>query len=962
MPTRRSRRPRRSWFMSRRRDYARSCAVSEDEKKEAERKRQERLEKWKLARKLIGNDGPAEVGGDIGIKQETTDEAADAQLKDTAKRGLAMMKDALEEDDDEDVKPPPPPEDKDVKMEAAAPAEDEIDPLDAFMVGINEQVRKDHAPVISKITQKYGTTATQKVSGFAQATTSASTDQGTSKRGAPKSKMGDRYYSDDDMRINEALLEDDADEGSDSDEGSAAKKAKRKELAPVDHKNAKYAPFRKAFYTEVGEVAKMTQEDVIKRRDELGIRIRGRDCPKPIFEFHQCGLLDKILAKFKKHGYLKPTAIQSQCVPALMSGRDVIGCAPTGSGKTLAFLLPMLRHIFDQPPLNPGDGPIGMIMAPTRELVKQIFTEAYKFAKCYGLTAVCVHGGAGVAHQIAELKRGAEIVVCTPGRMIDILTANGGKITNLRRCTFLVLDEADRMFDMGFEPQVMRMIMNIRPDRQTALFSATFPRSIEGLAKRILDKPLEIVVGQRSTVNADIHQIVEVREEQSKFQRLIELVREWGPRGQIIIFVDRQDTATQMDQELKRLGASCVCIHGGKEQEDRDFSIDDFRTGVVPVLIATSVAARGLDVEDVNLVINFSCPNHLEDYVHRVGRTGRAGKQGTAVTFVSSNEERYAPDIVEALVKSQAKVPEALAALANGFREKQKAGLTRAHGSGFGGKGYKFNEQEEIKKQEHRRLEKKSYGIEEEEDEQAEAPADDADRDQESLPATAQQNAQVAAATAAAAVMSAAAAAAAPIPVWIPPVVNQPASAGSSIIQLPNGETLVVPTVTAAAPAGQLVATQQTTDMAQLALAHVLGKLKSQAQSSFVSPSAAITKAAQFVAAFNQSLEARRMAGASGDYYAEEIEINDYPQHARWKVTHKEEIRKITEYTGCSVTTKGSYIPPGKVPALGERKLYLLVEGKEPHPVRDTVKEIKKLIEDAVVLNSERGGSNRYVV
>lgn len=180
----------------------------------------------------------------------------------------------------------------------------------------------------------------------------------------------------------------------------------------------------------------------------------GKGCPKPIKTWAQCGVSTKELNILKKLGFEKPTPIQAQAIPAVMSGRDLIGIAKTGSGKTLAFLLPMFRHILDQPPLEETDGPIAIIMTPTRELCMQIGKDIKKFTKSLNLHAVCVYGGTGISEQIAELKRGAEVIVCTPGRMIDMLAANSGKVTNLRRVTYIVLDEADRMFDMGFEPQV----------------------------------------------------------------------------------------------------------------------------------------------------------------------------------------------------------------------------------------------------------------------------------------------------------------------------------------------------------------------------------------------------------------------------------------------------------------------------------------------------------------------------
>ncbi len=276
---------------------------------------------------------------------------------------------------------------------------------------------------------------------------------------------------------------------------------------------------------------------------------------------------------------------------------------------------------------------------------------------------MCAYGGSPIKDQIADLKRGAEIIVCTPGRMIDLLAANSGRVTNLKRVTYVVLDEADRMFDMGFEPQVMKIVSNVRPDRQTVLFSATFPRQMEALARKILVRPVEIVVGARSVVAEEITQIVEVRSDETKFVRLLELLGELydtDEDARTLIFVDRQEAADSLLRDLMRRGYPCMSIHGGKDQIDRDSTISDFKNGVVPVLVATSVAARGLDVKQLKLVVNYDCPNHMEDYVHRVGRTGRAGNTGTAVTFITEEQDRYSIDIAKALKLSKQKVPESL--------------------------------------------------------------------------------------------------------------------------------------------------------------------------------------------------------------------------------------------------------------------------------------------------------------
>ncbi|GAM41389.1 ATP-dependent RNA helicase [Talaromyces pinophilus] len=550
--------------------------------------------------------------------------------------------------------------------EAAVEAEEEeIDPLDAFMSGLTEKPSFKKPSIIKSA---------------------------KSKQHQPQAMFGDE----DDIDMS-AVAHGDTDDFL----AIAANKAKKKKDIPtVDHAKTEYEPFRKSFYTEPLDLAQMTEEEVASLRLELdGIKVRGIDPPKPILKWSQCGLGVQTLDVISKLGYEHPTSIQSQALPAIMSGRDVIGVAKTGSGKTVSFLLPMFRHIKDQRPLDNMEGPIGLIMTPTRELATQIHKDCKPFLKALNLRAVCAYGGAPIKDQIAELKRGAEIVVCTPGRMIDLLAANAGRVTNLRRVTYVVLDEADRMFDMGFEPQVMKIMANIRPNKQTVLFSATFPRNMEALARKTLNKPVEIIVGGRSVVAPEITQIVEVRNENTKFVRLLELLGnlysdEANEDARTLIFVDRQEAADSLLRELMRKGYPCMSIHGGKDQIDRDSTIEDFKAGIFPVLIATSVAARGLDVKQLKLVVNYDAPNHLEDYVHRAGRTGRAGNTGTAVTFLTEDQERYSVDIAKALKQSGQAVPEPVQKLVDSFLDKVKAGKEKASASGFGGKGLERLDQE----------------------------------------------------------------------------------------------------------------------------------------------------------------------------------------------------------------------------------------------------------------------------
>ena len=353
--------------------------------------------------------------------------------------------------------------------------ETDEDPLDKFMNEVNKEVRKLKG---GKVGMKKATPSQPK-----NVTTVPGGKKGVViMMGVAKKKTETSNKRGELMEQNQDGLEySSEEEGEDLEDALGKLKQKgKKDLMIVDHNKIEYMPFVKDFYREVPELAKMTPEEVEIYREEMeGIKVKGKDCPKPIKNWPQCGVSSKILEILKKNGYEKPTPIQAQAIPIIMSGRDMMGIAKTGSGKTLAFLLPLFRHILAQDELEEGDGPIAIIMTPTRELCMQIGQEIKRFSRgIRGARAVCVYGGTGISEQIAELKRGAEIIVCTPGRMIDMLAANSGRVTNLRRVTFLVLDEADRLFDMGFEPQVMRIADNCRPDKQIVMFSATFPRQV----------------------------------------------------------------------------------------------------------------------------------------------------------------------------------------------------------------------------------------------------------------------------------------------------------------------------------------------------------------------------------------------------------------------------------------------------------------------------------------------------
>ncbi|KAF8364608.1 hypothetical protein HHK36_033422 [Tetracentron sinense] len=572
----------------------------------------------------------------------------------------------------------------------------------------------------------------------------------------------------------------------------------------------------------------------------------------------------------------------------------------------------MLRHIKDLPPVVPGDGPIGLIMAPTRELVQQIHSDIKKFAKVMGVNCIPVYGGSGVAQQISELKRGAEVVVCTPGRMIDILCTSSGKITNLRRVTYLVMDEADRMFDMGFEPQITRIVQNTRPDSQTVLFSATFPRQVEILARRVLNKPVEIQVGGRSVVNKDITQLVEMRPENERFLRMLELLGEWYEKGKILIFVQSQEKCDSLFKEVLRHGYPCLSLHGAKEQTDRESTISDFKSNVCNLLIATSVAARGLDVKELELVINFNVPNHYEEYVHRVGRTGRAGRKGCAITFISDEDARYAADLVKALELSEQAVPEDLKSLADGFMAKVSQGLEQVHGTGYGGSGFKFNEEEDEMRRAAKKAQAKEYGFEEDK-----SDSDDGVRKAGGDISQQAALAQVAAIAAASKVSMGST----PTPI-------------SAAQLLPNGG-LPVPL-----PGALGLTIQGTAAVVQGAALPI-------------APNEGAARAAALAAAINlQHNLAKIQADAMPEHYEAELEINDFPQNARWKVTHKETLGPISDWTGAAITTRGQYYPSGKIAGPGERKLYLFIEGSTEQSVKRAKSELKSVLEDITTQGS----------
>ncbi|CAL5375002.1 unnamed protein product [Camellia sinensis] len=435
-------------------------------------------------------------------------------------------------------------------------------------------------------------------------------------------------------------------------------------------------PFEKNFYIESPSVRAMSEQDVMLYRARRDITVEGLDVPKPIRIFEEANFPDYCLEVIARLGFVEPTPIQSQGWPMALKGRDLIGIAETGSGKTLAYLIPALVHVSAQPPLGKGEGPIVLVLAPTRELAVQIQEETVKFGSRANIRTTCIYGGAPKGPQIRDLQRGVEIVIATPGRLIDMLEAQH---TNLKRVTYLVLDEADRMLDMGFEPQIRKIVAQIRPDRQTLYWSATWPKEVETLARQFLRNPYKVIIGSPYLkANQSINQVVEVVTEVAKYNRLIRLLKEVMDGNRILIFMETKKGCDQVTRQLRMDGWPALSIHGDKNQAERDWVLAEFKSGRSLIMTATDVAARGLDVKDIKCVVNYDFPSSLEDYVHRIGRTGRAGAKGMAFTFFTHSNAKFARDLIKILQEAGQIVPPTLAALA------------RSGGSGFGGSGGNF--------------------------------------------------------------------------------------------------------------------------------------------------------------------------------------------------------------------------------------------------------------------------------
>ncbi|KAL7100674.1 hypothetical protein ACP275_08G010000 [Erythranthe tilingii] len=421
-------------------------------------------------------------------------------------------------------------------------------------------------------------------------------------------------------------------------------------------------------------------------RRQHEISVTGDNVPQPFSSFEATGFPPDILREVQNAGFSAPTPIQAQSWPIAINGRDIVAIAKTGSGKTLGYLIPGFLHLKERRS-NPKLGPTVLVLSPTRELATQIQAEAVKFGRSSRISCTCLYGGAPKGPQLRDLDRGVDIVVATPGRLNDILEM---RRISLHQISYLVLDEADRMLDMGFEPQIRKIVKEIPSRRQTLMYTATWPKEVRRIAADLLVNPVQVNIGNVDELEANkaITQHIEVLSPMDKRRRLEQILRSQEPGSKIIIFCSTKKMCDQLSGNLSRqFGAAA--IHGDKSQGERDYVLNQFRTGRSPVLVATDVAARGLDIKDIRVVVNYDFPNGVEDYVHRIGRTGRAGATGEAYTFFGDQDSKHASELVKLLEGANQIVPNELRSMVS-----RGGGMGRGKrqwGAPPGGSGGRYN-------------------------------------------------------------------------------------------------------------------------------------------------------------------------------------------------------------------------------------------------------------------------------
>ncbi|KAI0736494.1 DEAD-domain-containing protein [Fomitopsis betulina] len=404
-------------------------------------------------------------------------------------------------------------------------------------------------------------------------------------------------------------------------------------------------------------------EENQRLREKYHILVDGEDIPPPIENFTDMKVPDQLVAFLKSKRITIPTPIQLQGIPTAFAGRDMIGIAFTGSGKTLAFCLPLIMFALEDEAKLPfvcGEGPVGVILCPSRELATQTYENVLTWTAALSRdgkypqinTLLCI-GGISMSDQSHVLNKGLHIVVATPGRLIDMLEKKRFTFDN---CRYLCMDEADRMIDLGFEEDVRNIMSFFKRQRQTLLFSATMPRKIQDFAQLSLVKPVLVNVGRAGAANLDVLQVVEYVKQEAKMVYLLECLQKTPPP--VIVFSENKNEVDDIQEYLLLKGVEAVAIHGSKSQEERQYAIKSFKSGQKDVMVASSVASKGLDFNDIQHVIIFSMPKEIEDYVHQIGRTGRSGKTGIATTFVNMNTpEQTLLDLKYLLMEAGQKVP-----------------------------------------------------------------------------------------------------------------------------------------------------------------------------------------------------------------------------------------------------------------------------------------------------------------
>lgn len=457
----------------------------------------------------------------------------------------------------------------------------------------------------------------------------------------------------------------------------------------------------KELYGDPDDPSKQHTGINFEKYDDIPVEATGAGVPEPVTQFTNPPLDPVLLENIGYARYTTPTPVQKYSIPIVAAGRDLMACAQTGSGKTGGFLFPILSASFTNGPRAPpgevpsgGYGrtrkayPTGLILAPTRELVSQIHEEARKFCYRSWVRPAVVYGGADINQQLRQIERGCDLLSATPGRLVDLIERGRISLANIR---YLVLDEADRMLDMGFEPQIRRIVqgedMPGVQDRQTLMFSATFPRDIQILARDFMKDYVFLSVGRVGSTSENITQKVEYVEDSDKRSVLLDVLSAQDG-GLTLVFVETKRMADMLSDFLYTNSISATSIHGDRTQRERETALQTFRTGRTPVLVATAVAARGLDIPNVTHVVNYDLPSDIDDYVHRIGRTGRAGNTGISTAFFNRGNRNIVRDLIELLREANQEIPPWLETVA---QESSFGGSTRGRGRGGRGGGRSFS-------------------------------------------------------------------------------------------------------------------------------------------------------------------------------------------------------------------------------------------------------------------------------